>query len=156
MSTFYIDKHLITAKNFSAFLKATAYSPKDPTNFLKNWEGNNDPPASLENTPVTYISYEEAKMYCAWRKMRLPHAYEWQLAAQGRLERLYPWGWYITIHFITKLPSFLRINDQSAYPKPVAGHDLPDPVPIGSFSPNGDSPYGVAEMFGHVINSFLL
>eukprot|EP01052_Picozoa_sp_SAG31_P023559 SAG31_NODE_1949_length_6833_cov_4.354024_9_plen_106_part_00 len=40
--------------------------------------------------------------------------------------------------------------NQSRYPKLQSGPTLPGPVKVGSFSPGGDSPFGVADGVGNV------
>lgn len=126
---FYIDVHLVTNADFGRFLNSTGYVPRDPHNFLKD-------AGRLENNkkPVTWIGLSEARAYCSWAGKRLPHAYEWQLAAQSTDGRTYPWG--------SKL-------EKDKFPTPArhpADLHLPD---VGSY-PSGNSPYGVTDMVGLV------
>ena len=131
----YIDRHLVSCADYARYLQATGYQPKDRHNWLRNWAGNRSPGWKLANVPVTYVSLGEARLYCLWRGARLPHAFEWQYAAQGLDNRTYPWG--------------DRLN-QSRYPTRFGGHAIPGAVPIGTHSPDGDSPFGVADLVGNV------
>lgn len=42
--------------------------------------------------PVSGLSFDDAKTFCAFEKGRLPTVEEWVLAASGPLARRYPWG----------------------------------------------------------------
>ncbi len=91
LKPFYIDKYPVTNAQFSNFLKATHYHPKDDLNFLKDWKGGAYPDGWAKK-PVTWISIEDARAYAKWAGKRLPHEWEWQYAAQGNDHRVYPWG----------------------------------------------------------------
>jgi formylglycine-generating enzyme required for sulfatase activity len=91
IKAFYIDKYPVTNAEFKTFLDATHYHPKDDLNFLKDWKSGSYP-EGWEHKPVTWISIEDARAYAKWAGKRLPHEWEWQYAAQGNDNRLYPWG----------------------------------------------------------------
>jgi len=147
VAAFFIDRYPITCQEYKAYLEATGFQPADPTNWLKNWDHHAhttmpdaSPPSyppSLARTPVTYVSLDDARRYCAHAGKRLPHAWEWQLAAQGLDGRPWPWG---------------NVDDTSGYRRPVTqtGVVLPDPIDVDKHSPQGDSPYGVGALVGHV------
>ena len=64
---------------------------RDAINFLRDWK-NGMFPQGWDNRPVTWVSLEDARAYAAWAGKRLPHEWEWQMAAQGTDGRVYPWG----------------------------------------------------------------
>ena len=128
-----IDKYPVTNAQFKQFLDATHYAPKDAINFLRDWK-NGTFPQGWDNRPVTWVSLEDARAYAAWAGKRLPHEWEWQLAAQGTDGRAYPWGnqW-----------------QPADVPTPDTGRTMPGPDPVDAH-PAGASPYGVMDMVGNV------
>jgi len=91
LKPYFIDKYPVTNSEFKKFLDATRYKPADDLNFLKDWQGGAYP-EGWANKPVTWVSIEDARAYAQWAGKRLPHEWEWQYAAQGPGDRVYPWG----------------------------------------------------------------
>ena len=91
--------------------------------------------AELDNLPVTGVPRAHARDFCAWKGKRLPTEAEWEKAARGEAGNEYPWGnqWDA---------SRLNINTGEGWPHGVA--------PVGSY-PQGQSPYGVEDMAGNVM-----
>ncbi len=133
VSAFFIDKFPVTNAEFKKYLDATGYHPADDHNFLKDWKNGNYP-AGWDNRPVTWVSLEDARAYAAWAGKRLPHEWEWQLAAQGTDGRNYPWGnrW-----------------DPVMAPEVDHSRDASAPAEVGAHS-RGASPYGVEDLVGNV------
>ena len=133
VKSFYIDKYPATNAAFKQFLDAGHYHPKDDLNFLRDWT-NGTYPDGWGNKPVTWVSLDDARAYCASGGKRLPHEWEWQLAAQGSDGRLYPWGnsWK---------PSAVPLPDKS---RTMRGPDAVDAHPEGA------SPFGVMDLVGNV------
>lgn len=125
---FFMDRVPVTNAQFSAFLKATGYAPKDASNFLKHWTGGR-PPVGQENHPVIWVDLEDARAFALWAGKRLPTEAEWQYAAQGTDGRPYPWG-------VKMEPG--RCNDKLNHTTPVDAY------------PAGASPFGVQDMIGNV------
>ncbi len=92
MKPFWIDRFPVTNAEFKKFLDATHYHPKDDLNFLRDWHDGTFPDGCRRQSPVTWVSLEDARAYAAWAGKRLPHEWEWQYAAQGTDGRVYPWG----------------------------------------------------------------
>ncbi|HSZ17983.1 MAG TPA: SUMF1/EgtB/PvdO family nonheme iron enzyme [Terracidiphilus sp.] len=130
---FYIDTFPVTNAEFKQFLDATHYAPRDKLNFLRDWKGG-DFPKNWDRRPVTWVSLEDARAYAKWAGKRLPHEWEWQLAAQGTDGRAFPWG---DVWNSTAVPS-------QDIGRSMRGPDLVDAHPAGA------SPYGVMDMVGNV------
>jgi gamma-glutamyl hercynylcysteine S-oxide synthase len=156
---FYMSKYPVTNAEFKKFVDATHYHPSDDLNFLKDWKDGNYPQGAA-NKPVTWVSMEDARAYASWAGLRLPHEWEWQYAAQGTDNRIYPWGnggW---------LPPALAARRGAASPGgpncPVEQNakDAPAPFPDQDrvmlaasdvdAHPAGASPFGVMDMVGNV------
>ena len=140
----FIDRHLVTKGSYSRYLRESGYRPRDARNFLVGWLPGDRPdwlrpPPSEERQPVVWVSLAEARAYCAWAGKRLPHAYEWQLAAQGADGRLYPWG-----NASDREGRLPPLRNGTAEPRDPP---LPD---VGAFSPAADSPLGAADLVGFV------
>lgn len=83
-----------------------------------------------ERCPAADVTWYGAEAYQRFHGKRLPSEAEWEKAARGVDGARFPWG--------DGVPNAYRVNLNSAL-----GHEL---LPVGHFSPQGDSPYGVADM----------
>src|SRR2546421_3192591 len=79
----------VTRAEYECFVHATGYElPRD-------WS---HPLFMQPDLPVVGVSWLDAVAYCAWRSaedgrpVRLPTEAEWEFAARGRQEALFPWG----------------------------------------------------------------
>ena len=118
VSTFQIDTHEVTNREFSAFLNANSsviglrddsdeHYPRfvldEPTGLTlydlyvdggieRRTDGTFAAKAGKENLPVIQVTWDGASRYCRHAGKRLPTEAEWELAARGVERRRFPWG----------------------------------------------------------------
>lgn len=143
LSEYSIGKYPITNREYQAFIRNIKY--KSP----QGWDGE-DFPVGKGSHPVVNVSWEDAIAYCKWlsqksgKQFRLPTEAEWEKAARwntahfnGVLNNgeslIFPWG-----------------NDFDVDKANTDETDIGDTTEVGKFSPDGDSPYGCADMAGNV------
>lgn len=124
VSEFLMDKTPVTWGQYKKFARATGtpLPPNEPY-----WGIHDDHPAS-------FVTWDEARAYCAWVGGRLPTEAEREKAARGTDERMYPWG-----------------NEEPTPERAVYRHTWGNAATdVVSSHPRGASPYGLREMGGNV------
>jgi serine/threonine-protein kinase len=137
---YYIGKYPVTNAQYAAFVQATGHEAGDKW-LKKGWlsAGKIQFPSGGEDHPAIYVSWHDAVAFCRWASqqsdylIRLPTEAEWEKAARGTDGRIYPWG--------NQPPTAELCNFRRG---------VGDTTPVGKYSPQGDSPYGVADMSGNV------
>jgi len=125
---YWIGRYPVTVAQFRAFVEASGHRPAEPGSL----KGPDD-------HPVVQVTWYDALSFCHWLSERaglpvtLPSEAEWEKAARGTDGRIYPWG--------DEPPDEGRCN---------FGDRVGGATPVGRYSPQGDSPYGCADMAGNV------
>lgn len=127
VAPFFIDTYEVTNEQYAEFVR------RANRNIPDHWI-NGAPPPGEDRFPVVNVTWFDARDYCEWRGKRLPSEEEWEFAARGKENFLYPYGnqW-----------------------KPQLSSASPSPEQIGKLSvvgsyPGGASPFGVLDMAGNV------
>lgn len=125
LPTFYIGRFPVTVRAFQEFLEARGSRVE-----YKRINRAADHPAVL-------VPWYQAVEYARWHGFVLPSEAEWEKAARGTDGREYPWGdrWRKGYANTREIWTGLR---------------QPKTMPVGSFSPQGDSFYGCADMVGNI------
>jgi len=129
LPAFKIDAYEVTNADFAAFVQATGYQTyREGQGSQQNWhwafkEGK-------DNHPVVFVTFDDAQAFCDWAGKRLPTEFEWEKAARGPENFIYPWG-----------------NEYDATKLNGKDSGLRQTTSVGSYPANG---YGVFDMAGNV------
>jgi serine/threonine-protein kinase len=91
LAPYYLSKYEVTNREYRDFVNAAGHGAP------KGWKSG----SYLEGTdeyPITGVSWHDAVAYCEWRSrrdgvaFRLPTEHEWEWAARGDDDRLWPWN----------------------------------------------------------------
>jgi sulfatase modifying factor 1 len=147
---FWIDRTPVTNAEFARFVQATGYrtiaertgvgcaNTGDKWEDIRgaDWQHPGGPHTDIRdkaNHPVVQVTWDDAVAYASWVGKRLPSEQEWEKAARGVDGREYPWG--------NQAPSSQLCNFNQNESRTTW---------VGKYSPQGDSPYGCADMSGDV------
>lgn len=133
LSAFAIDVHEVTLAAYSTCVEGGGCTPPG-----ENWPECNVLAADHDDHPVDCVTPQQAQAFCTWVGKRLPTEAEWEYAARGDDQRIYPWG--------SMLPDCSVANIHFAE---HAGCGTGDTYAVGSL-PGGQSPFGLMDMSGNV------
>ncbi|WP_232379437.1 bifunctional serine/threonine-protein kinase/formylglycine-generating enzyme family protein [Polyangium fumosum] len=143
---FYLDRTEVTAEDYTRCVaagKCTRSGVHGPG--VDEAESTKFAPFCTEHDPararhpINCIDHGQAAKLCAFLGKRLPTEAEWEYAARGKDERLFPWG---EAPIACTFGNFARAAGQC--PGRAKGT-----MPVGSFPDHG-SPFGALDMAGNV------
>ncbi|SIO20832.1 Formylglycine-generating enzyme, required for sulfatase activity, contains SUMF1/FGE domain [Singulisphaera sp. GP187] len=88
LSTYYIDQHEVSVRQFDLFEKEVGRRTDRVRALARE---ATIAPTSVDN-PVVMVNAKEAKDFATWAGKRLPTEAQWEMAARGPDGRIYPWG----------------------------------------------------------------
>jgi eukaryotic-like serine/threonine-protein kinase len=134
MQGYWIYAYEVTNRQFALFISSTGYGAQP------EWEDYLD--KTGEQFPVAQISWDDARAYCRWAGGDLPTEAQWEKAARGPDDRIFPWGSFFDA-------SRLNCWDSSRAPWKAHFFEEKGPSKIGMYD-GGASPYGLMDMAGNV------
>jgi formylglycine-generating enzyme required for sulfatase activity len=130
---YWIGRFPVTNEQYNAFIQAQkAQHP------VRGWQHKKD-------HPMVNVSWDDVIAHCKWLNdryradlpknlvFRLPTEAEWEKAARGEYANEWPWG-----------------NEFDAAKCNSSEGEADSTTPVGAYAPQGDSPYGAADMAGNV------
>lgn len=125
LDAYAIDTNEVTVAEYRRCVQAGTCSTTGLTQYAScNWNQS-----GRENHPINCVDWQQAQTYCQWAGKRLPTEAEWEKAARGTDERIYPWG--------------------NEWDKNKANVGTSGTTAVGLY-PAGKSPYAVYDMAGNV------
>lgn len=144
INKYFIGRYPVTVDQFQSFVRESGYTPRNP-----------DSLKGVATHPVSYVTWYDALAYCAWlhdtlkdnkntpdvlrgllnkKKWRitLPSEAEWEKAARGEGQTVFPWG-----------------DDIDTTRANYYGAKIDEPSTVGCF-PAGVNAFGLLDMSGNV------
>ena len=90
LSTYYIDVHEVTVRQFNLFQKEAGRKPERARALSR--DASSSALDADETKPIVMVTAREAADYAAWAAKRLPTEAQWEAAARTPDGRIFPWG----------------------------------------------------------------
>ncbi|MBI5197736.1 MAG: formylglycine-generating enzyme family protein [Nitrospirae bacterium] len=141
LSGYTMDKYEVTFAQYFQFVKATGHRKPRLAGYLAV-DAEAIPILMNPFSPVTGVTWEDARAYCRWKGKRLPTEAEWEKAARGTDGRDWPWGNEKDMN----RANLLEGGDGYEYASPV-GSLKADRSPFGIYDMAGNSMEWTSDWF---------
>lgn len=170
LNAFWIDATEVTNRQFSMFVEAkdhisqaeqlhdgirvmgdSGWTQARGANWHEPYRDGEHLTESMMDWPVVLVSWGDADAYCRWAGGSLPTEAEWEYAAKGPENRVYPWGFQFDRDRLNYCDDECEVDDDSrdATPAPENLDKYPRAAPVGRFD-KGKSWVGAMDMAGNV------
>lgn len=162
LDAFWIDQTEVTNEQFAQFVAANNYmttAEQKGFGYIltgvrwtytvgADWQHPNGPDSDLTGLsqhPVVFVSWDDADAYCTWTGGELPSEAQWEYAARGNKNLMYPWG----NEFEGESLNFCDTNCPFDWRADTVDDGYELTAAVRSY-PQGDSWVGVSDMAGNV------
>ncbi|WP_299535463.1 SUMF1/EgtB/PvdO family nonheme iron enzyme [Ulvibacterium sp.] len=170
LDEYWMSKYSVTVAQFRKFVEETGYvtdAEKGEGCWIEeggrirydvSWRNPNFVQGA--DHPAICVSWNDATAYTEWLSkktgltIQLPTEVQWEKSARGNDKRLWPWGNELpdgTQANFAESQYLERFGDFGRNPSPNMNDEYPQTSPVDAF-PKGQSPYGVYDMAGNVID----
>jgi formylglycine-generating enzyme required for sulfatase activity/outer membrane lipoprotein-sorting protein len=143
-----MDRYEVTNREYRSFLKATQRRDYKPSkSYTEALPQDYFTDLHFDRFPVVGVSWYAADAFCRWRGERLPTEAEWEHAARGVDDRIYPWGnqWMADKANYRDLVLSSSPTTHSHFTTPIGA--LESPGPFGTYDMAGNAAEWVEDWY---------
>lgn len=133
LSGFFLDRREVSVADYQACVRMGRCKPPPYERGARRFQ---EP-----NLPVSFVTWDDAQAFCAFRGARLPTEAEFERAARGRTGRRFPWGQLVNDRLANHGRMGLDASDD--------GDGFAELAPVGSFN-SGRTMDGFLDLAGNV------
>jgi formylglycine-generating enzyme required for sulfatase activity len=132
LSGFYLDRREVTVEEYQACVRVGRCKAPPYARGARRFQ--------QPTFPVTLVTWDDARSFCAFRGARLPSEAEFERAARGLTGRRFPWGQLPNDHLANHGRLGLDVSDDR--------DGFAELAPVGSYS-DGRTPDGFLDLAGN-------